>query len=152
MAKKIEDIIRNTLKGDTQKNALALITHLRASNFSITMHDEKDESGWSVTSLGFIVINGSEDFPGPWTMWIDVNNIGEHSEMSIDEHIKELAWSHVSPCGSCGGDCSPGTNTKVFGKNFENVCQHNLMFSNPGAQAVDGMKKIIDIKKNDINK
>ena len=154
--KRIEDVINNVLKGDPQKNALDFIAHLRADeksgDFSIEMHDEKDESGWSVSNLGFIVINGSDDFPGPWTMWLEVNNIGEHSEAPVDEHIKEFAWAHVSPCGSCGGDCSPGTSTKVFGRGFENVCQHNLMFVNPDADAVGRMKAIIDIKKNDILK
>ena len=149
MAKKIEDIIKSTLTGDTQNNALELIAYLRASDFVIEMHDEKDESGWNVPNLGFIVMIGSEDFPGPWTMWMPVNNIGESAEIPIDEHLKEFAWAHVSPCGSCGGDCSPGTTTKIFGKDFENVCQHNLMFNNPNAEAVDGMKKIIDVKKND---
>jgi len=156
MSKKIEDVITSTLKGDAQKNALELITHLSASEesgyCSVTMHDEKDESGWSVSNLGFIVINGSDDFPGPWTMWMGVDNIGEHSKAPVDEHIKEFAWSHVAPCGSCGGKCSPGVRTKIFGKDFENTCQSNLMFTNPDAEAVDGMKKIIDIRKNDVAK
>jgi len=150
MSKKIEDVINDVLKGDTQKNALDLITHLRTCDFSIVMHDEKDESGWNVENLGFIVITGSDDFPGPWTMWLGADNIGEYSEFSIDEHIKEFAWSHVSPCGSCGGKCSPGTKTKVFGKDFENTCQSNLMFVNPDAEAVAYMKKIFDIKKSEL--
>jgi len=147
MSKKIEDIINSTLKGDAQKNALELAAHLRAKDFTIAMHDEKDESGWVVPDLGFIVVNGSDEFPGPWTMWLEANNIGEHSEIPIEESVKEFAWSHVAPCGSCGGSCSPGTSTKIFGKVFENTCQHNLMFSNLDAVAVDGMKRIVDIKK-----
>ena len=151
MAKKIEDIIKSTLKGESQNNALELVTHLNAGNFSITLNDEKDESGWIVDNLGFIVINGSEDFPGPWTMWMEVNNIGEHLENPIDEQIKEFAWAHVSPCGSCGGDCSPGVSTKIFGKMFENTCQSNLMFTNPDLEAVEGIKKIVDIKASNLS-
>ena len=152
MAKKIEDIIKSTLNGDAQKNALELIAHITANDFTITMNDENDESGWVVPNLGFIMINGSEEFPGPWTMWMEVNNIGEHSELPIDEHIKEFAWANIAPCGSCGGDCSPGITSKIFGKVFENTCQSNLMFTNPDAEAVDRIKKIVDIRKNDIAK
>ena len=152
MAKKIEDIIKSTLNGDAQKNALELIAHITANDFTITMNDENDESGWVVPNLGFIMINGSEEFPGPWTMWMEVNNIGEHSELPIDEHIKEFAWANIAPCGSCGGDCSPGITSTIFGKVFENTCQSNLMFTNPDAEAVDRIKKIVDIRKNDIAK
>jgi len=151
---RVEDVINEVLKGDSQKNALDLIAHLRVSgaseNLSIEMHDGKDESGWIASDFGFIFINGSDEFPGPWTMWMGVDNIGERSEAPIDEHIKDFAWSNVSPCGSCGCECSPGISTKIFGKDFENTCQSNLIFVNPNAEAVDYMKKIIDIRKNDI--
>ena len=151
--KSIEEIINNVLSGDAQKNALDLVAHLKtgegSESFPINMHDEKDESGWHVSNLGFMVINGSGEFPGPWTMWVSADNMGGHWEHPIDGHIKEFAWAHVSPCGSCGGKCSPGTSTRVFGKVFENVCQHNLMFTNPDAEAVAAMKKILDIRKND---
>ena len=153
LKKEIEDVINNVLKDDVQGNILDLLTHIRKNdengNYFININDENDESGWSVKNLGFIVITGSDDFPGPWTMWLDVDNIGEYSEFTVDEHIKEFAWSNVSPCGSCGGECSPGKSTKVFGKGFDNTCQANLMFINPDANTVNNMKKIIDIKKNE---
>ena len=152
----IEDIISDVLKGEAKKNASDLVAYLRADGesgeFSIAMHDEKDESGWNVSNLGFIIITGSDDFPGPWTMWIGADNIGQHAEIPADEHIKEFDWEHVSPCGSCGGDCSPGVRTKIFGKDFENTCQSNLIFVNPDAATVESVKKIIDIRKNDILK
>jgi hypothetical protein len=152
----IEDVINDVLKEDIQKNALELISHLRVGQesvkFSIDQHDEKDTSGWNVKNLGFIIINGSNEFPGPWTMWIGVDNIGESLKIPVEEHIKEFAWSHVSPCGNCGGKCSPGTNTKIFGKDFVNVCQNNLIFINPDAKTVDYMRRIIDIRKNEIIK
>jgi hypothetical protein len=152
--KTIEDVINDVLKNETKENALELIAHVRLyekpEQFSISMHDGKDESGWNVSNLGFIFINGSDDFPGPWTMWVQANNIGEHSELPVDEHIKEFAWSHVSPCGNCGAGCNTGTRTTVFGKIFENVCQHNLMFNNPDAETVSNIMKILDIKKRDV--
>jgi len=152
MSKKmIEDIINNVLNGDAKVNALDLVAHIRAleesDNYTISMHDEKDETGWVASNLGFIFISGSDDFPGPWTMWMEAGNIGEGLEHPADDHIKEFAWSHVSPCGSCGGNCSPGISTKVFGKDFDNTCQSNLIFINPSAETVNSMKKLVDIKR-----
>jgi len=143
---KIEDKIKVTLKDDAQKNLLELVAHIRAldksGQFPITQNEENDDSGWVAANLGFIVITGTDDFPGPWSMWIGANNIADDQ---ASDCLKELAWKHVSPCGSCGGDCSPGVDTKIFGKNFEKTCQANLMFTNPDVETVDGMKKIIDV-------
>ena len=147
--RQIEDVIAGVLTGDAKKNAADLIAHIRTGGevFSITQNEGKDETGWIVENLGFIFIGGGADFPGPWTMWLAADNLGEGQKLPVDESLKEFAWAHVSPCGSCGGKCSPGVNAKVFGKDFENTCQTNLMFVNPGAEAVSYMKKIIDIKK-----
>jgi len=145
----IEDAINEVLSGDSRKNALELISFLKAADrdehFVMKMYDE---NGWEVTNLGFIFISGSDEFPGPWTIWIAADNLGEHlqGQENADEHIKEFAWVHVSPCGSCGGECSPGTSTNVFGRQFDNTCRSQLMFTNPDAAAVECMKKIIDIK------
>jgi len=145
----IEDAINDVLSGETRKNALELISFLRAADnaerFVMKMYDD---SGCEVSNLGFIVIGGSDDFPDPWTMWIDADNLGGHlqGQEFVDERIKEFAWAHVAPCGSCGGQCSPGTTANVFGRQFENTCRSQLMFTNPDADAVECMKKIIGIK------
>jgi len=151
----IENLINKVLKGEAQKNALDLIAHIRANEdvFTIPMCEDNAENIWNgcdVSNLGYIVINGSDDFPGPWTIWFGANNFGEYSKAPVDERIKEFAWKHVSPCGNCGKNCTTATNTKVFGKVFENTCMSNLLFVNPNAEAVECMKKLIDIKKNDI--
>ena len=148
MAKTIEDIINTKLNGDPQKNALSLIAHIRATappeRFPIIIHDEKDESGWNISNLGFMIITGYDDFLGPWTMWLGTDNLGEHFETTIDEQVKEFAWKHVSPCGNCGGKCSPGETTKVFGKIFENTCQANLVLVNPNADEIGYIKQLVD--------
>jgi len=156
MPKKVEELISEKLTGDTQKNALDFITHVRTYDdvFTISMCGDEESmwNGCEVSNLGYIVVNGSDDFPGPWTMWFGVDNIGEYAETPIDECIKEFAWTHVSPCGNCGKGCTPATSTKVFGKDFENTCQSNLLLVNPNADAVECMKKLVDIRKNDIIK
>jgi len=149
MPKKIiEDVINDVLKDDAKINALDFIAHLRviekSGNISITINDEKDESGWNVSNAGFITIAGADDFPGSWGMWVGSDNIIEYSDFQIDEHIKEITWAHVAPCGNCNSECIHGKRITIFGKDFENVC--NLIFVNPNAETVNCMKKIIDIK------
>jgi hypothetical protein len=148
--KTIEGVINDVLTGHAKENALSLIAHLRASGepgkFTFSLHDENDDSGWVISNVGFMFIDGSEGFPGPWTLWMgEVTSTGEDSDISADAHIKEIAWSHIAPCNSCGGDCAPGVNAEIFGKSFENTCQAQLMFNDPDADTVDCMKKIIDI-------
>ncbi|MCL2362514.1 MAG: hypothetical protein FWC73_11980 [Defluviitaleaceae bacterium] len=149
MPRRIENAINSKLKGHAKKNALELSAHIRAKGFTILEQDEKEEGPWNgftVSDLGYVIVSGTDDFPGPWTMWIGADNLGKYSQAPITEDIKEFAWKHVSPCGSCGGDCSPGVRTTVFGKDFENTCQANMIFVNPDAKAVEYMKKIVDIK------
>jgi len=65
---KIEDEIKNGLSGDVQKNALDFTAFLRANDLLPEWHDSGH--GWSVVykneSIGFILINGEEQMPGPW--------------------------------------------------------------------------------------
>ena len=156
----IEDVIRDILKDDSQKNALDFAMYMNKnavsnSDFIFVKNDEADESGWKAAykdeSICFMYISGNEEFPGPWTVWIDGDYIGKHTE-SVDEKIKEAAWENVAPCGSCGGKCTPGSRRTIFGKDFENVCNSTLMFTNPDAELLECMIKIADIRKNDIAK
>ena len=150
----IEDVMKDVLKGDAQKHALDLIAHLRAGEgekFPIAKHNESDESLWLIgEGVGTMFINGSDDFPGPWTLWVDGDNIGEHTASDVDEHVKTVAWENIAPCGSCGGQCSPGSHRRVFGKDFENVCTSTLMFTNPDADTLACLKKIVDVRKADM--
>jgi hypothetical protein len=151
MSKKVEDVINRVLSGEAQRNALELVAYIRAKDsFPISQHDKNDESGWNAEGLGFIVFLDSADFPAPWTMWLGADKLGESLTSPIDESVKEFVWSFVAPCGSCGGDCTPGKQATIFEKVFENTCQANLMFHNPNAETINGMKKIIDVKADEI--
>lgn len=155
--KKIEEVINGVLIGDAQKNLLDLVAHLQVgedSDFSIARNTKGDDALWLTKkkdeSVGVIFISGSDEFPGPWTMWVDGDPIGAHENFPIDQHVKEAAWENIAPCGSCGGECSPGFSKTVFGKKFDNVCNSTLMFTNPGVSTLEYLKKIVDVRKNDI--
>ena len=150
MFNKIEDIINGSLKNDAQKNALVFIAHLRKDeNISFSM-DNNDEGIWWVKDkdnlLCEIQINTvSDDSSDGWEVWIYGDCIGGH-DSSVNENIKEIAWSNITLCGNCGAECAPGKRKTVFGKAFENVCQSTLGFTNPETHIVDHMMKIIDYR------
>ncbi|MCL2407887.1 MAG: hypothetical protein FWC95_08160 [Defluviitaleaceae bacterium] len=154
MDKIIECIIDAKLNGDAHRNLSKLVEHLRAheasGRTSITMHDDSFDGGWMVAGVSYVLINGTDEFPGPWTMWMDYDKIGEKSSIIVDESTKKFAGAHVATCGNCGGTCTPGVSATVFGKEFKNTCQTNLMFNNPNEEAIGHIKRLIDVKLDEI--
>jgi hypothetical protein len=155
--KMIEDKINNTLDGDAQKNALDFTAFLRANDITPELHESGD--GWSIEytgeSIGFIIVNGVEQIPGPWTIWF---NSCEFGDGPVDNDVKEAAWAHASICGnfsSGGKDCGcgdqPGFRRTIFGRVFENRCHSPLMFTNPDAKTLESVKKLMLMLKQTIN-
>ena len=163
MSRKIEDAIMDVLKGDAQKNALDFVAYLRENEIPL----EESDNLWSVQYkdeyMCFILIDGSDNAPGPWTIWSeqvpgtwvtwsDDDCGGEYVDFPLDDHIKEIALANINICGSCGGSCSPGRRKRVLGKEFDNVCNSAIAFTNPDAAALECAKRMIDARKDDINK
>ncbi len=161
---KIENVITNVLKGDTQKNALDFVSYLKANEIPI----QESENYWEIKYKGecvcFIWIDGSDAVPGPWTIWSaqipgtwatwnDGKDSSEYTDFQLDEQIKETAWANVNVCGNCGGCDLPGGSRKtVLGKEFDHLCNSAMAFTNPDIKALDCAKRMIDIRKSDIIK
>jgi hypothetical protein len=155
----IENYIAEVLTGDAQKSALEFASYLRASE----MQFEKgrgyweDKLYWMIKYkdeyVCFILINGSEDKNEPegLTIWSDDSGSNWFEDFPLDEHMKEVAWKNVDICGNCGGCGNPGGKRKtIFGKEFNNVCRTTLRFTNPDVEALEFLKKMVEIRKNDI--
>jgi len=84
-------------------------------------------------------------------------------ELIIGENMQDVIWKHVTArkCRRCipdrcakqfGGDAKTFTGcTKVyFGREFNNLCKYTSYFHNPDKRAVDCMKKICELKKQNI--
>ena len=151
----IEDKIRSALHGDVLKNALDFAAFLRANGFSPEQY-ESGGDGWSVLrkeeSVGFILVNGAEEMPGPWTVWFNTCDFDESAP--ADDAVKETAWAHASICAnftSGGKDCGcgdqPGFRRTIFGRVFDNRCHSPLMFTNPDAQTLENIKKLMKLLK-----
>ncbi|MDR1558440.1 MAG: hypothetical protein LBS84_01855 [Clostridiales bacterium] len=103
----------------------------------------------------FVLINGygekaHKDEPDGWIIWSDDYSSDIFANFPLDEKIKQTAWEHIDFCANCGS-CSGGTCKTIFGKAFENVCNTIFRFDNPDADSVECAKKLVEIRKNDID-
>jgi len=63
-----------------------------------------------------------------------------------------IAWANVNICTSCGGSCSPGTRKAIFGQEFDNVCSTDLAFYNPDAKTLEYVRKLMEMRKYEMDK
>ena len=143
----IEIAINERLTGEAQSNALDFVAFARANGISLHGGGGGEVfSGWDIAgtagaSIGYIIVNGVPDFPGPWTIWLNsCDFVGD-----ADDELKGAAWAHASPCGKCNKGwekCGGGPRT-IFGKDFDRLCHSPLMFTNPDAQALEHAKKLL---------
>lgn len=157
--KGIEDFISDVLAGDTQHNALDFVAYLRTSE----MQFERGTGYWEGKlywvikykdeTVCFILIGAEEKpGPGPWIIWSDDSGSNCLADFPLDEHMKEIAWRNVDICGNCGGCGNPGGNRKtLFGRKFNNVCRTTLRFTNPDAEALECVKKMVEIRKKNVS-
>ena len=155
---RIEDFIVKILSGGEKKNAIDFVEFLRANNMQFersTTNYWADKLYWYVKFqdefVGFILVNGycsvgDETEPEGWIFWSDNYNSDLFADFSPDEHTKEIAWKHVD-FGNCGG----GITVKLFGKEFAPVCNGTTFrFNNPNSEELDCVKKLVEIRKSDI--
>jgi len=158
---KIEDIINETLIGDAQKNALEFVAFLKSNHMQFEREKGywEDKYYWGIKYnndfVCFILIS-SEDKTDPesWTFWSDDSGAATFGDGSLDEQLKETIWQHVGVCenvNKCFDGCKKSRKT-IFGKEFDNVCGTAICFKNPDSAAVECLKIIVEIRKNEILK
>jgi len=156
---KIENIIGEILIKDAKNNALNFIQYLRENN----MVFEREKGYWenkyywgikyNDEFVCFILISNEEktNFES-WTVWSDDSGSNTFGDGSADEKTKEILWKHVAVCESidrCFDGCKRSRKT-ILGKEFDNVCGTAIKFESPCTETVDCMKKMVEIRKNDI--
>ena len=156
--KVIEDFIIEHLVDDTQKYALEFVAYLRENEMQFyrdTGGYWKDKLYWWVKCkevyFCFILINGYED--GHWGIWFEDGDSDCYANYPVSERIKEIAWANVDLFkGDCGGWQCEGLRKVIFGKLFESLYRTLMFFDNPNNQAVECMKKLVEIRKSEILK
>jgi len=155
----IEYFINENLTGPVQSNIIELVTYLRA-NEMLPMRQAvgywADKLYWVVNykdrSVCYIAINEYEK--NTCVIWSDDSGSKWFENFPLDEHTKNIALKNVNVCYSPCGGCKQGKGTPmtVFGNEFDSVCLTSFKFTNPDADTVACMKKLIEIRKNDILK
>jgi len=64
--------------------------------------------------------------------------------------VKEIAWASVNICTTGHCDSSPGARRTILGKAFDNVCTITLAFTDPDAETLECVKKILLMRKKEI--
>ena len=139
-----EEMIKNTLTGETQKNALDLAAFMAVNG--ITTGENHGTIVYNGIVLAWMHMDGSPDLPGPWTVWPDL--IGTVPEgFDFNDTMREIAWKNVNTCASCGSDCTPGSKKNIFGRDFDNVCGAILTFTDPDAETLKCLKRLLELIK-----
>jgi hypothetical protein len=157
---RIENYIFDVLIGDTQKNALDFVAYLRANEmlFEKGKGYWEDKLYWMIKYkdeyVCFILVNGygsvgDKTEPEGWIIWSDDSGSNWFENFHLDDYIKKIAWDNVDFCAKCGS-CSGGTSKTIFGKAFDKICRTTFRFNNPDVQALKCVKKMVELRKNDI--
>lgn len=146
----IEDTLANVLQGDALENALKLIAYLR---------ENKINPAWSATnvwkisyrsfSVCFLRVYGAAEYHGLQAgTWHVIPFIGEYDASALPDEYKKIVWEKKRTCQNCGL-CSLQL-AHIFGKEYERACEKSIVFTNPDADDVTCIKKLIDLRRNAI--
>jgi hypothetical protein len=146
----IEDVIHSTLSGDALKNALDIVAYLRENKMTPVW---SATNAWTVSyktfRVCFIRMHGSADYHkldvGSWHI---LPFIGEYEKKSLPDELKEIVWANKKNCKICG-QCALKLDN-IFGKKFTNSCEGSILFLNPDNKAIECVKKLIELRRNDI--
>ena len=145
--KAIEDKLKYTLNNDLLAAALDLMRFLNKNEINQAGEHEMHYKGECVCYID------TRNESHSWIFWTEGDYSSEHKNFPIDERTKEIAWNNVMKCGNCDGvDCNPGKTKVIFGKEFTNICNADnvnmtFMFTNPDAETLECVKKLVDMRK-----
>ena len=152
----IKDGLSGKLSGEALKNALDFVAYMNENEMTLDI-SYVSNGAYSFKRFDELVcILAVSPFWGivsGWSVYLGIGNNtifnGNYDDIAVDEHLKELVWTHIKSCANsvgdkCGGGCQPDKPIKVFGKEFNKQCSHLTKFENPNA---DTVKKISDLAK-----
>ena len=140
----VEEQMKAVLTGDTLASALDFAEYLNANGFTV----KEAEVSYKGKAVCYMHLDSGDEYPGPWTIWSE----GDYSSEDAmpDDGMKEIAWANVNICGSCGGSCSPGKRTTIFGREFDGVCNAAMAFYKPSGETLECVKKLLEIRKMEV--
>jgi len=152
----IEQEFHAKLTGDNLKNALDFASYWGTENVTAESGDFCGTVKYKGNDICYIKVGGFEDEElDHWIIWsIHDADIAETPDFPVVAHIKEGFWTNVNQCGyflsggkHCGCGNQPGKRKAIFGKEFDNVCNSDIVFTNPDADALEYANTMVDLIK-----
>jgi hypothetical protein len=153
--REIQNYICEELSLDDQKIALDFVEYLKDNEMEFV----KDNGYWKdkiyylikyyTKCVCYIAIKDPDEKDNHWTIWSDDMSSNWLEEVPLEKRIKDTAWKYIDFCGNCGS-CGGGRRKVIFGKEFDNVCGCTFRIDNPDSDALLFMKKMVQIRKNEI--
>ena len=159
-----EDGLKASLYGDELESALSFVNYLKINGIMTVFSGQ--ENIWHVryqsehvcviaffskTEKPICFYDGVTKQPEPWTIfWGDYDDY-EHVDVQVDEQFKEYCWASVHICENCPCNSLMNMSRTIFGKYFENLCHCSLAFTNPNADEMEHIKKLVEMRKCNID-
>ena len=144
--KTIESNLKENLSGELLVNALDFVSYLK----SIGMTTDDSNRFYYKGELMCILVNFKDEKNPFGMLFICDCPIYEHDGFPIDESVKSFAQKNIQKCrgDKCGCDHKERGATKmVFGKEYNNLCSSEIIFTNPDAEAVEKIKVLMELWK-----
>ncbi|MDE6020020.1 MAG: hypothetical protein K2H01_03340 [Ruminococcus sp.] len=101
----------------------------------------------------YILLNGKDDEAEfhPLTVWSDDSNSNWYCYANLDDNTKSIVIKHIDICENCGA-CAGGTKKQILGKQYNNICRTTFRFVNPNIAELECIKKLVLLRKIDIDR
>jgi len=160
----LSDFIEGKLDGSAKQSLLDFIEYCKANKMPIRL-----SSGylWGVYYKGKRVATIEITVKGvrrgqythkddSWIIGVSYVNFesNEIENLIKNENLSETICANITYCKGCLKGCvgnqSQGITRKIAGKVFNKVCLSGVGFKNPDVEALDCVKKLMEIRKNHI--
>jgi len=154
---KLEESIKEIFIGDTLKNVLEFVRHLGTLGMEHkgSLNDGKFVyKGKNVCYVYFGNSSNNPGYPEPWTIWMPDKFGAENECITFDEQMKEIAWKNAHECDENCPHINKGCSKQrvLFGREFDNLCQTPIGFTDPNTEEIECMKKLMEMLKHNIDK
>ena len=146
--KKLEEKIKGALNGDMLKNALDFVAYMKANEMTLNVHTTV--FSYLDKEVCCLTLDGNAHPAGPWSIYWMTFDVYEQDDFKVDEQLKKFALANIHFCSTGHCDNSPGKPRTIFGNKFDNVCYCPLHFKTPDAEALENIKKLIELRKHNI--
>jgi len=142
--KPIEDVINDTLKGDTLKNALNLVAWLRDNKMNPA---QSSATTWNVSAKACVICRFRFDFDTNTLRIMPL--ICEYKHDSLSDSLKEIVWANAIREKNCHGSCRCSYKLKaIFERKDFYACAQAVSFINPAVSEIECIKELVKMRKN----